>query len=295
MSELFSLDENDLVVRLIEPKSARVRTAVLVAILAHLLILLATLKFEFGPPAWNFVLKQPTVRTQLPNIHLVYYSEGGSGVGGGGGGGGREEQREATKAQVSGLEVSRAPVKRTEREPPPVEPPPTIETPENEKPIVETPVTLPSGGEDTPGVIIEEAPAASETGASAGPGRGGGIGDGVGPGIGSGTGSGVGPGSGGGSGGGPYRPGGGVSMPKLIHEEKVVFPDEARRHFTTGVVILEAVVRRDGSVGNIKVIRPLPHGCVEAGIAALKKWRFLPGRKDGVPVDVYFLVTFTFS
>ncbi len=294
VSELFSLNERDLVPKLVHRRSALPPLPLILAVLLHILLLVTVLDFSFGPPTLNFVLKQPQVAAQYDTVRLIYYPTGETGSGGGGGGGGRDEERPANKAAVPGPQVAESPMKRADE--PPVTEAPIDPVPE--PPRVETPVTLPGGGTEAEGVIVEPGPpppASGDRPPSGGTGTGGGIGSGVGPGIGSGTGPGIGPGSGGGAGGGPYRPGGGVSLPRLMHEEKVKYPEEARRHSTTGVVILEAVVRADGSVGDIRVIRPLPDGCIEASIAALKKWRFLPGRKGGVPVDVYFLVTFTFS
>ena len=78
-----------------------------------------------------------------------------------------------------------------------------------------------------------------------------GIGNGEGPG------SGIGDGSGGGIGGGPYRPGSGVTAPRLLREVKAEYTDEARRRGITGDVVLEIVVLRDGSVGDVTVLQGL--------------------------------------
>jgi hypothetical protein len=42
------------------------------------------------------------------------------------------------------------------------------------------------------------------------------------------------------------------------------------------------------------VIRGLRLGCTEAAIKALRHWRFQPGERNGVPVDVYFELTVDF-
>src|SRR5207344_1021075 len=99
---------------------------------------------------------------------------------------------------------------------------------------------------DAPGVLTPAAPATS----SAGPGTGGGAGIGTGTGVGEGQGAGIGPGSGGGTGGGPFQPGSGISPPTLQREVKALYTDEARRRVIEGDVVLEIVVRRDGSMGN---------------------------------------------
>ena len=56
----------------------------------------------------------------------------------------------------------------------------------------------------------------------------------------------------------------------------------------TGAVRLEAVVLPDGKVGEVKVLdctRPKV-GFEEAAVAAVKKWRFEPGRVGDVPAEV---------
>jgi TonB family protein len=61
--------------------------------------------------------------------------------------------------------------------------------------------------------------------------------------------------------------------------------------------VLYAVVRRDGTVGDIKVVRS-PSTSVafdEAAVEALQKWRFKPAFKDGAPVDAFFWVVMDFD
>ena len=73
------------------------------------------------------------------------------------------------------------------------------------------------------------------------------------------------------------------------------YPALARAARVEGVVILEAVIRSDGSVGAIQVLRPLRLGCTEAAIDALRQWRFRPGTLQGVAVDVYLTLTVNFA
>jgi TonB family protein len=136
--------------------------------------------------------------------------------------------------------------------------------------------------EDRPGVL-EEVRAQSD---SRGPGAGGGVGTGKGTGIGEGDGSGIGPGSGGGTGGGPYRPGSGVEPPRLISEIKPDYTDEARRRGIEGEVVMEIIVRRDGTVGDVKIVQGLGSGLNERAAQAVRRWRFAPARLKGTPVDV---------
>ena len=54
------------------------------------------------------------------------------------------------------------------------------------------------------------------------------------------------------------------------------------------------VVRRDGTVGDVKVIRGLRGGLNDRAIQAVRQWRFAPGRMKGVPVDVFVEVAVEF-
>jgi protein TonB len=130
---------------------------------------------------------------------------------------------------------------------------------------------------------------------SAGPGVGGGIGTGQGRGVGEGKGPGVGPGEGGGTGGGPFRVGGGVTPPTILSRVEPQYSEEARKARYQGTVVLEAIVKRDGTVDILRVVRSLGFGLDENAIQALKQWRFKPGMRNGIPVDVALNIEVNFN
>ncbi|HYE88608.1 MAG TPA: energy transducer TonB [Vicinamibacterales bacterium] len=208
------------------------------------------------------------------------------GPGGGGGGGGLKFKTPPPKAMRKGAERISSPMPRRPEPPPvrpepkPVEPPKPIEV---AKPPVLAPIqTAPADPVEREGVLAR-APEAPPT---QGPGTGGGAGTGQGTGLGQGDGNGVGEGSGGGYGGGPFRPGSGVEPPRLLREVRADYTDEARRGNIEGEVELEIVVRRDGTVGDVKIVRGLRGGLNDRAVQAVRQWRFAPGRMKGVPVDV---------
>jgi TonB family protein len=157
--------------------------------------------------------------------------------------------------------------------------------------VVAPVVTAAADPNDRAGLPTE---AAAES-TSQGSGSGGGAGTGQGTGLGEGTGAGIGPGSGGGTGGGPYRPGAGITPPELVREVKPEFTDEARRRGVEGDVVLEIVVRRDGSVGDVKVLQGLGAGLDRRAIDAVRQWRFSPAKRYGTPVDVLVEVAVEFK
>jgi len=221
------------------------------------------------------------------------------GPGGGGGGGGLRQKAPPPRAQRKGKSSLDSPVpirkapKPIEAAPKPEPPPPPPEVkPEPLPPVVAPVATVAANEVDRPGVILEPAPKESE---SRGPGVGGGAGTGTGTGLGKGDGSGIGDGSGGGIGGGPYRPGSGVLPPRLLREVKAGYTEEARVRNLEGEVELEIVVRRDGSVGDVKLLHGLPSGLNERAIAAVRQWRFAPATRQGQAVDVIVEVAVEFK
>jgi len=137
--------------------------------------------------------------------------------------------------------------------------------------------------------------------ASSGPGIGGGIGSGQGRGVGEGRGPGVGPGEGGGAGGGqsgdgPFRAGeSGITSPVIIYRVEPKYSEEARRARYQGTVVLQAIIRKDGTIDILRVVRSLGFGLDANAIDALKQWRFQPGTKNGQAVDVALNVEVNFN
>jgi protein TonB len=232
------------------------------------------------------------------------------GPGGGGGGGGLKQPTPPARAKQEGRSKLRSPVPvhrvlkkeapRTEARatppPPPkpverpVEPPPPPIRSDPAPPVVAPVASVTADPNDRPGVLSESAPDTT----SRGPGQGAGAGAGAGTGIGEGTGPGIGPGSGGGTGGGPYRPGSGITPPELLKEVRPDYTEDARRRSLEGEVILEIVVRRDGTVANMRLVQGLGAGLDQRAIEAVRQWRFAPARRYGTPVDVLVEVAVEF-
>jgi TonB family protein len=220
------------------------------------------------------------------------------GPGGGGGGGGLRQKAPAPKALREGTRTLSSPIP-ARREPKPVEPVPAPPEPKPEPPLKAEPlptvvapiITAPADRRNRVGVL-EEKTVETE---SHGPGQGGGAGTGRGTGLGPGEGSGIGPGSGGGTGGGPYRPGSGIAPPRLLREVKADYTEDARQRGISGEVELEIVVRRDGSVGDVRILKGLAGGLNDRAVQAVRQWRFSPATRQGAPVDVIVEVAVEFK
>jgi protein TonB len=220
------------------------------------------------------------------------------GPGGGGGGGGLLQPAPPPKAMREGHARISSPMPER-REPKPLRPVPAppepVRTPvltAEPLPAVVAPIVVAPADTRTRAGVLEASAAQDD---SRGSGSGGGVGSGTGTGLGAGDGSGIGPGSGGGTGGGPYRPGSGIEAPQLLREVKADYTEDARRRGVSGDVVLEIVVRRDGSVGDVKVLQGLGGGLNERAVQAVRQWRFAPARRLGATVDVVVEVAVEFK
>ena len=88
----------------------------------------------------------------------------------------------------------------------------------------------------------------------------------------------------------------GVTLPKVISEVKPQYTPEAMQARIEGTVIMTAVVRTDGTPGDIEITESLDteYGLDKQAVAALSQWRFEPGLKDGKPVPVRITIEMRF-
>jgi protein TonB len=135
--------------------------------------------------------------------------------------------------------------------------------------------------------LTHEVPQMSGVSLTGPPGPGGGKGaDGAGPG--SRPGPGAGDGSSPGPGPGPGRGGGEAAGPWLIQEVRPIYTAAAMRARIQGMVVIRAVIRADGRVGTMQIIRSLDrvHGLDDAALVAARQWIFKPAVANGRPVEV---------
>ncbi len=232
----------------------------------------------------QLVISETFIPLYLPVDLMVLPDEDRTSAGGGGGG------RETLTAPSPG-----APPRAADQQlvPPAAEAPlnldpllvaePTIVAPQLASLI---PVTLPELGDPMAGIPVPP---------SSGPGSGAGIGTGQGRGVGEGGGPGLGQGEGGGFGGGVFEVGGGVNPPSIAYRREPIYSEDARKAQHEGTVVLEAIVRKDGSVEILRVVQGLGLGLDENAMEALKEWRFSPATRQGVPVDVAVNIEINFT
>ena len=92
---------------------------------------------------------------------------------------------------------------------------------------------------------------------------------------------------------------GDVTNPTLIPETKIdpEYPELARVARLEGNVILQAIVRKDGSVAELEILRcNRPNmGFEKAALDAVSQWQYIPATQNGKPVEVYFTVYVDFT
>jgi TonB family protein len=87
----------------------------------------------------------------------------------------------------------------------------------------------------------------------------------------------------------------GGTQPEEIDRVVPRYPSAARRAGVAGAVVVRGIVRRDGTIDNVEVLKDLPHGLGTEARRAVSRWRFRPATYRGEPIDVYYTVTVNFK
>jgi TonB family protein len=77
-----------------------------------------------------------------------------------------------------------------------------------------------------------------------------------------------------------------LSAPAATRKVDPAYPLELMRQNLGGTVILYAVIRADGTVGSVRVLRSVDERLDQYAGDAIMKWKFDPATKNGIPVDV---------
>jgi len=81
------------------------------------------------------------------------------------------------------------------------------------------------------------------------------------------------------------RVGGQVESAKLIFKPQPEYPPLAKMARIQGTVRLEAIISKDGTIQDLKVIQGHPL-LVKAALEAVQRWRYQPTLLNGDPVEV---------
>lgn len=88
-------------------------------------------------------------------------------------------------------------------------------------------------------------------------------------------------------------------MPELIGslkdlQDKITYPDVARKAGIEGQVIIQFIVNEKGEVENPVVVRGIGGGCDQEALRVIKQAKFQPGRQRGKPVRVQYSLPIIF-
>ncbi len=86
----------------------------------------------------------------------------------------------------------------------------------------------------------------------------------------------------------------GVVVGRLIHRVSPVYPSEAMKANIGGEVVLEAVIRADGSVGAVGMLSGNPT-LASAAVEAVRQWKYEPFTRNGAPTEASQTIRFKFN
>ena len=85
-----------------------------------------------------------------------------------------------------------------------------------------------------------------------------------------------------------------MSEGNLIHKVQPAYPGLARSARIQGAVLLQAIISKDGSIENLRLLSGHPM-LAPAAIEAVKQWRYWPYILNNEPVEVETQITVNFS
>lgn len=93
---------------------------------------------------------------------------------------------------------------------------------------------------------------------------------------------------------GPIRVGGNVTQANLISQQKPVYPPLAKQARISGTVRFEAIISKDGTIQQLKVISGHPL-LIPSAQEAVKNWKYRPTQLNGEAVEVQTTIDVNFT
>ena len=90
------------------------------------------------------------------------------------------------------------------------------------------------------------------------------------------------------------RVGGNVQQSKLVSQPRPLYPPIAKQARISGVVHLQAVIAKDGTVADLKVLSGHPL-LVQSALEAVRQWVYAPTLLNGNPVEVLTQIDVNFT
>ncbi|HEY1249645.1 MAG TPA: energy transducer TonB [Thermoanaerobaculia bacterium] len=85
-----------------------------------------------------------------------------------------------------------------------------------------------------------------------------------------------------------------IQRPRIVTRVEPSYPETLRGHNKSGLVLIQAIVNTDGSVGPATVVRHSDPEFDDSALAAVRQWHYEPATLRGAPVRVYLTITVSF-
>jgi TonB family protein len=87
-----------------------------------------------------------------------------------------------------------------------------------------------------------------------------------------------------------------VQAPSIVQRTKPMYPEFRKPEKTQGMVVVEAIIDRDGTIRDPRIDETGPGlEFAAAALDAVCDWRFAPARLGGEPVSVYYALTVNYE
>jgi len=86
----------------------------------------------------------------------------------------------------------------------------------------------------------------------------------------------------------------GIAAPQAVKKVDPRYPPSARQERIEGTVLLYAVIRSDGAVTDVAVVRGVDARLDVSAVEAFRRWRFQPGTKNGHAINLEVLIEIPF-
>ena len=94
----------------------------------------------------------------------------------------------------------------------------------------------------------------------------------------------------------PTFPGGQKALLQYI-SDNIKYPSIAKEQGIQGRVLVRFVVKKDGSVGEVQVLRGVHEALDKEAVRLMKSlpYKFTPGKQNGTPVNVWYTMPISFK
>ena len=93
----------------------------------------------------------------------------------------------------------------------------------------------------------------------------------------------------------PQFPGGKMGLLQFLNQN-IKYPESAQQNGVSGKVIVGFVVRKDGTISDVKIVKGRDHDLDKEALRVMKKMpKFKPGKLNGKSVNVRYTLPIKFS